>query len=291
MKKVIVWVCAVVCVLMACVVPCWADTWDEVAPNYGLPFVGAPTYANGTNNTEMVIEAVEKATKLGMFGGAQPVLIVYMFDENNDSTRILVIVPSANMFGSYNVSNTGAFKSVAYKNGNSGFVLNNNVQTVEGAVRTPFVTYCLQYSGDWAITRFYNPDDYLQTDATELGQQTTTIYKRVAMWSTSTRTWEQPTPFGFDIIGWGANTTEFAYLRGIVNKYDEQIDLLTSEAVVVPPATYELDIATIFDGMFNGVHNIFEGFDIELFGISIVGVLVACLVIAIVTFIVKRLWK
>ena len=52
-----------------------------------------------------------------------------------------------------------------------------------------------------------------------------------------------------------------------------------------------LNIPSIFDSMFDGVRSILSGFDINIFGISIVGMLVAFLVIAVVAFIVRKLWK
>lgn len=52
-----------------------------------------------------------------------------------------------------------------------------------------------------------------------------------------------------------------------------------------------LDVPAIFDGIFSGANSILKGIDIELFGINVLGVLIAILVIAIVAFVVRKLWK
>lgn len=53
----------------------------------------------------------------------------------------------------------------------------------------------------------------------------------------------------------------------------------------------QLDVPTIFDGIFSSANSILKGIDIELFGINVLGVLIAILVIAIVAFVVRKLWK
>lgn len=53
----------------------------------------------------------------------------------------------------------------------------------------------------------------------------------------------------------------------------------------------QLDVPAIFDGIFSGANSILKGVDIELFGINVLGVLIAILVIAIVAFVVRKLWK
>lgn len=294
MKKVIVWMCAVVCVVMACVVPCWADTWEEETPDYGIPFGGPTAWTTGTNNTEKVIQIVKKATELGMFGGANPVYIYYMYSSTNDWFRIMVAVPATTAEGWWGGIGTEATaKRGAYRMHTINVNYQFMTRTGGSVVAVPWVMYVLQFNGDWGVTKSMGSASSVVTSNTPVGQQTSVIYKRVAEWSADANDWVTPstTQTSADIVGWGAVTSTIPGLQAIIDKYDEQIELLTSEPIVVPPATYELDIASIFDGMFNGIHNIFEGFDIELFGISIVGVLVACLVIAIVTFIVKRLWK
>lgn len=53
----------------------------------------------------------------------------------------------------------------------------------------------------------------------------------------------------------------------------------------------QLDVPEIFDGMFNGLRDVLGAFEIEIFGISIVGMIIAFVVIAVVAFVVRKLWK
>lgn len=289
MKKVIVCFCAVVCLVMGCLIPCSAETWDEVSPVITTPFTGYPAYSNNETNTQMVIDIVELATDLGMFGGAQPVQIYYKFDSANRNTYIMVAAPATNASGFYIYAGGGSKKALY-----TARTMNVNYQYVTMAsdisIISPWVMYCLQTSGDWGVTQYYSVNQYLSTSNTPLGSQSSDIYKRVATWNPALQTWHMPsdTQTDKDIIGWGNDTGEFVGLSTILNKYETQYELLT---YTPEPATYTLNIASIFDGYFNGVRDIFNGFDINLFGINIIGVLIAILVITIVAFIVRKLWK
>lgn len=290
MKKVVVCFCAVVCMVIGCLIPCSAETWEERTPNYGLPLGGSPTWANGINNTRKVIEIVEKATALGMFGGAQPVLIVYEIDANNNAMRVVVLVPASSPYGFYNGIDGGS-KATTFKAGAGVLPVYNNVQVTETGERVPFVLYYLQFSGDWSLAQYYEAGEDILTATIPVGQQTNDIFKKVAVWSTTEQAWVQPRTSVLDYMGWGAETTTIPGLQAVIDKYDDQIERLNSDPTPAPAPTYELNIAGIFDGYFNGVRNVLGSFDINLFGINIIGVLIAVLVIAIVAFIVRKLWK
>lgn len=66
-------------------------------------------------------------------------------------------------------------------------------------------------------------------------------------------------------------------------------DGYTEGVATVPPVT--LDIPHIFTALFGATHDILGGFDISIFGISIVGLLVAIIVITVVSFLIKKLLK
>lgn len=72
-----------------------ADTWDEVNPSYGLEF--GQYYSNLTQEyfTEHAISAVEKAYKLGLFGGCRPVYIFYDFFNDTNGGYVRAITPTA----------------------------------------------------------------------------------------------------------------------------------------------------------------------------------------------------
>lgn len=80
------------------------------------------------------------------------------------------------------------------------------------------------------------------------------------------------------------NGHDAGYDPGYRQGYD---DGYTEGKASVPPVT--LDIPSIFTAMFSGVQSIFQGFDINIFGISIAGMLLGILLIVLVAFMVKKL--
>ena len=85
-----------------------------------------------------------------------------------------------------------------------------------------------------------------------------------------------------------ASGFEEGYTVGYTTGYDAGV---TAGGGTGGEGAITLNIPSIFDSMFNGIRSILSGVDINIFGISILGMLVAFLVIAVVAFIVRKLWK
>lgn len=119
------------------------------------------------------------------------------------------------------------------------------------------------------------------------------MWKKVAYWSANANGLAKSVN-STSTAGQGLSTGEYAPgLDTIITVYDEALEKMNAEPA--PPSepvySYQLDIAGIFDGYFGGVRDVLGAFDINLFGINIVGMLIAFIVIAVVAFIVRKLWK
>lgn len=293
MKKVFA-LCAIVLMLAVGIVPAFAETWAEESPEYDNPLVCAPSFMVHEVNTRKVIEIVEKAYELGLFGGAHPVHINYYFDSSNEQCYIKVVTPCGSNYGAYYAIGTkqSAFDWYQPSGASTGTGWFMGTVATSGQTKSPYLQWVLHPNGDWVVSNYYSSSTSFNYSTVALGSQTTAVYKSIAYYSRSTGEWRKPYVDN-SVTGWGLGTTEQPGLQAIIAKYDEQIAKL--EYVAPEPAppnmSYQLDIAAIFDGYFAGVRDTLGAFDINLFGINVIGVLVAFLVIAIVAFIVRKLWK
>lgn len=296
MKKFAVWLCALVCIVMGCLVPCGAESWDEVTPTFSNRLTLLNNNGTYERNTEAVCELVDKAYQLGMFGGSAPVAILYRITQGGEGYSIMVLTPTTNSSANW-VDNS--FTTGSKRTRTAFYITNQNVACLtigQATTRTPFCVWYLMDNGDWMVTAHYGTTSGTGVSMSNVtvGQNTTVINKVVATYMLrgearwNNASWNNTYGYGYST---GGDVDQG--ILSITAKYDEQLaklDYIPPDPVP-PTVSYQLDIAAIFDGYFAGVRDSLGAFDINLFGINIIGVLIAFVVIAVVAFIVRKLWK
>lgn len=275
MRKIAIALCAICLVVCCCVLPCFATAWDN-NPSYQRALVNPVQSANWRENTGDVILAVDRATELGLFGGIYPVAILYRVWE--DGFYVCAVVPS----GKYANFGTTVNKPVAFYtsivSGNMLQVANISDYDTQG-----YSVYFLTYGGDWFVGDYYRAGDFLELS--KLSDRNG--YVAVAFRDLGGG-WVQPSDMTYG-TGWqspqpSGEQYELNGVRTIADDYAEYLEPTDTHY-------YTIDIPAIFDSMFNGAGSILGAFDITFFGINIVNILIAVVVIAIVTFIVRKLVK
>lgn len=274
MKKIAIVLCAIFLIVLS-VLPCCALAWDSNT-EYQRAVVSPVASANWRENTGDVILAVDRATNLGLFGGIYPTAILYRVWE--DGFYICAVVPSGDRadFGTTGSKETQFF---------TGLIDDNMLQVANLADYTnrSYSVYYLAYGGDWFVGDFYYAGDYLEctTLASRSGYVAVAFRDLSGNWvqpnnMTYGTGWQSPKPSGeqYNLNG----------VRTIADNYAEYLEPTDTHY-------YTIDIPAIFDSMFNGAGSILGAFDITFFGINIVNILIAVVVIAIVAFIVRKLVK
>lgn len=308
MKKIAIALCAIVLVIVAGVLPSFAETWAEESPVYETTngvWVGYQGDAQYETLRLQVQDAVWKAYELGMFGGLYPVAVFYRTVADN-AFIVQVMTPMGNTEGG--LSAPGYFPANGSQKFN-GYALSyfgsngtqyadrlylSNSQSTTTA-RQPFVMWTLRTSGDWTPSWTGSGSNYVPLSSTAWPTSTAGVTKlAVALNPNDNHLWfDYPVGSAYK-TGWvSGGTITGNNLNSVISRYDEQLALLeyVPPDPVPPTVSYQLDIAEIFDGYFAGVRDTLGAFNINLFGINIIGVLIAFIVIAVVAFIVRKLWK
>lgn len=277
MKKIAIALCAICLIVCCTVLPCFASAWDK-NDNYQLTLVNPVQSANWRENTGDVMLAVNRAEELGLFGGMHATAILYKVWE--DGFYICAVVPAGD---------EGSIGTTTEKDTNSFYthITSENMLSVTNLrTYTPqaYAVYYLTYGGDWFVGDFSYAGDYLELSTLSARDG----YVAVAFRDMTGGGWSQPSNMTY-ATGWQNNQPsgqqyELNGVKGIVDDYGEWLNA-TDEY------TYTLDIPAIFDSMVNGARSIMGAFDIELFGMNVINVLIALLITAIVTFIVRKLVK
>lgn len=307
MKRVFAILCAVL-VMVCAVVPCFASGWNVESPVYGSAnnvWVGAPQDASLEYMRLQAQEAVQKAYELGMFGGLYPVAIFVRSTNSGDAFCIQVMTPMGNTQGGMSsngiVPSYGSQKFNGYEVGQNGMdkvkyadrIYLQNSESISGSQNSSWCVWTLRKSGDWTPSFTGTSANYipLSSSALTTGEGVTKLMVVMNPHGGVPFYWfDYPVNSSYK-TGWSKGTPIGATLDDVLAKYDEQIALLNPAEEDEPVGTVVLDVPAIFDGMFNGMRSVLGAFDLEIFGISIVGMLVAFIVIAVVAFIVRKLWK
>lgn len=305
-KRIFAVFCAVVVISLS-IVQCFADTWGEEVPVYEDYLALSAVEASSNSNREIILETVELSYQIGLFGGSFPAAIIYNFQGSGVGYYVEVITPAPTTFDSYSyVGNEKNYIKVA-STGSSLFISFPDEPTVN------FVIWRLSTSGDWYIVDYKvktsaagtNPNLPLSNSPIGSGSVNS---RKVAVYRTRYPRWKNGEElFGDYSIGGDFTTVAVSTsVLAVKSKYQEQVNLLSMDSSsdqyelgyeagyrqgFANGSPTELNIPSIFDSMFNGVRSIMSTFDIEIFGISIIGTLVAVLVIAIIAFVVRKLWK
>lgn len=274
MKKFFVVLCAIFLIVLS-VLPCCALAWDNNA-EYQRAVVNPVASANWRENTGDVMLAVDRATDLGLFGGIYPTAILYRVWE--DGFYICAVVPSGDRadFGNTSAKDTAFFTSIV--SGNKLQVSNMADYSLQA-----YSVYYLAYGGDWFVGDFFPTATYLELSTLS----STSGYVAVAFRDLN-GSWAQPNNMTYG-TGWqspkpSGDQYNLNGVRTIADNYAEYLEPTDTHY-------YTIDIPAIFDSMFNGAGSILGAFDITFFGINIVNILIAVVVIAIVAFIVRKLVK
>lgn len=315
-KRIFAVFCAVVVISLS-IVQCFADTWGEEVPVYEDYLALSVEEASSNSNREVILDMVELSYNIGMFGGSFPAAIIYNYQGSDVGYYVEVITPAPQFFDDY--SYFGNAKDVI----KAGFAVPYGESYGQLFISFPdepvvsIVIWRLSTSGDWYIvdyvpkTESYFSETSIRLSNSAIGSGSVNS-RKVAVYHTRFGTWKNGEDWSGDyaIGGDFTSVAVSASALAVKAKYQDQVNLLSmgsnsgqceDQYELGYQAGYiqglangspnELNIPSIFDSMFNGVRSIMSTFDIEIFGISIIGTLVAVLVIAIIAFVVRKLWR
>lgn len=321
------------CLLLICVIcvtgviPTFAYVDSEGNPsNEG--FVDNPDHftmatANHTvTNFRNIVNMIDQAYSLGLFGGAWPLAIRAT---NGGAWITVYCVPPQNNNGYAKRSDSAGWVELESGEWNFLTVADNVVSGQQCIAYTLMADGSFNWSGTASkvtgtqmIAYWDGDNEWVNTWNQSGGISTVNSGSPIPAISTISalyRAWLESPPSTEDAYndgynagrenGFTAGRTE-GELVGYENGYDDGVlqgyqtgytagdrDGYArgySEGELAASPTI-LNVPSIFDSMFEGVQSIFKAVDIEIFGISILGTLIGFLVIAIVTFTVKRLMK
>lgn len=309
-KRIFAVICAVVVVALS-VVPCFADVWIDEAPTYATAMTASVEQASSQTNTDNLLNAVDLATTIGLFGGAKPVAIIYNSLGSGRGFYIEVMTPAV-----IGQTVSGLNKYTDVQAGVITPATSGKLCVLYNSSAKGYMLWRMGTNGDWypySIITSSSPS--VQLYSGEIGAESAGAKKLVAYWSSYYQQWRPGANLAGAEYATGSNTNTQAivtaigtisqkyadianssseemdewYDQGYTDGYDVGVIEGYEEGVRNGSAT--LEIPAIFDSMFAGARSIMSAFDIEIFGINIIGTLVAVLVITIIAFVVRKLWK
>lgn len=276
-SKIIFCVLTIALVICSFTLPCLADNWATIAPNQE-PYAQFP-YDNGfrTADRNAIIEAVNKAYEIGLFGGGVPIVITTYVSSTSGNFQVsvhtsppLLISQDINTPKSDNYTPILSNNSLSYqysRNGSTyGLQLKKN-------------TFC--YAGS-----VYNTDGATQTP---ISFSTSETGQKLIAYKNQNGEWVLPTSsYAVNTYDDGENIS--ISIQRILDNYNRALTSNTPDVPSGTSDTYTLDIPAIITAIPNGAKQIINNaFGFQIFGINVAGLLSVLLIVTIISFVVKWL--
>lgn len=316
MKKIAIALCAIVLVIVAGVLPSFAEALQLPAfPNQNIT-LSSVTY----QDADYLVNITSTMKSVGALNSLRPVLIarlsasgaivLYCCDKQYAPSTDLSLESIQYSIALYQFYLTaGGFSFGLYRAPGASIQTSTVIAKFEGSNNTPTINESYAFSSGSANSAIVSVRGYWADYSARLSADPQEAYNSgYAIGYSAGETagynsgYDEGYFWGEDAgynSGYQAGVTASqpnidrayneGYSTGRAEGYTEGYDNGFREGAT--NAGLQLDVPGIFDGYFAGVRDVLGAFDINLFGINIIGVLLAFLVIAVVAFIVRKLWK